>query len=109
MRPKSEFRFNRTLWLPVGVVVALALIFSLASSAFPTVRNLTIVSAQASTLLIVCTGATFVVLMGSIDLSVGAVVLLVGAISAKIGSIDHFDTRQWVEPAGCDCLSTVGH
>jgi ribose transport system permease protein len=84
MRPKSEFRFNRTLWLPVGVVVALALIFSFASSAFPTVRNLTIVSAQASTLLIVCTGATFVVLMGSIDLSVGAVVLLVGAISAKI-------------------------
>jgi ribose transport system permease protein len=45
---------------------------------------LTIVSAQASTLLIVCIGATFVVLMGSIDLSVGAVVLLVGAVCVKI-------------------------
>lgn len=45
---------------------------------------MTIVSAQASTLLIVCIGATFVVLMGSIDLSVGAVVLLVGAVCVKI-------------------------
>ncbi|MBV9488645.1 MAG: ABC transporter permease, partial [Verrucomicrobia bacterium] len=75
---------NRSVWLPIGVVAALALFFSLASSAFPTVRNLTILSAQASTLLIVCTGATFVVLMGSIDLSVGAVVLLVGALSVTI-------------------------
>jgi ribose transport system permease protein len=84
MRSKSEFHVDRALWLPIGVVVALALFFSFASSAFFTVRNLTILSAQASTLLIVCTGATFVVLMGSIDLSVGAVVLLVGAVSAKV-------------------------
>jgi ribose transport system permease protein len=84
MRSKSEFHVDRSLWLPIGVVVALALFFSFASSAFFTVRNLTILSAQASTLLIVCTGATFVVLMGSIDLSVGAVVLLVGAVSAKV-------------------------
>jgi ribose transport system permease protein len=84
MRLGSAFHADRTFWLPLGVVVVLALFFSFASSAFPTVRNLTILSAQASTLLIVCTGATFVVLMGSIDLSVGAVVLLVGAISAKL-------------------------
>jgi ribose transport system permease protein len=81
---KVEIRLDRSLWLPIGVVVALGLFFSFASSAFPTVRNLTILSAQASTLLIVCIGATFVVLMGSIDLSVGAVVLLVGAVSVKI-------------------------
>jgi ribose transport system permease protein len=81
------FRVDRTLWLPIGVVVALALFFSFASSAFPTVRNLTILSAQASTLLIVCTGATFVMLMGSIDLSVGAIVLLVGAVSAKVENL----------------------
>lgn len=80
----SRASINRSLWLPVGVVAALAIFFSFASSAFPTVRNLTILSAQASTLLIVCTGATFVVLMGSIDLSVGAVVLLVGALSVTI-------------------------
>jgi ribose transport system permease protein len=84
MRSKFEFRLDRSLWLPIGVVIALVVFFSFTSSAFPTVRNLTILSAQVSTLLIVCIGATFVVLMGSIDLSVGAVVLLVGAVSVQI-------------------------
>lgn len=81
---KPSFRPDRSLWLPLGVVLALAIFFSFTSGTFATVRNFTIISAQASTLLIVCTGATFVVLMGSIDLSVGAVVLLVGAACVKI-------------------------
>ena len=84
MRSKVQFRLDRSLSLPIGVVIALAIFFSFTSSAFATVRNLTILSAQASTLLIVCVGATFVVLMGSIDLSVGAVVLLVGAVCVEI-------------------------
>jgi ribose transport system permease protein len=83
-RGKPTLRSDRTLWLPLGVVLALVIFFSCTSGTFPTVRNFTIISAQASTLLIVCTGATFVVLMGSIDLSVGAVVLLVGAVCVKI-------------------------
>jgi ribose/xylose/arabinose/galactoside ABC-type transport system permease subunit len=84
MKLKPGFRLDRSLWLPLGVVVALAIFFSCTSGTFATVRNLTIISAQASTLLIVCIGATFVVLMGSIDLSVGAVVLLVGAVCVKV-------------------------
>jgi len=84
MSSKSRIRIDRSLWLPLGVVIVLTIFFSLTSNAFASIRNLTIVSAQASTLLIVCIGATFVVLMGSIDLSVGAVVLLVGAVSVKI-------------------------
>lgn len=72
------------LWLPIGVVLALVVIFSLSSEAFFTVRNFTAISGQASTLLIACLGASFVVLMGSIDLSVGAVVLLVGAVTVKV-------------------------
>ncbi len=84
MSLKSRIHIDRSLWLPLGVVIVLTIFFSLTSTAFASVRNLTIVSAQASTLLIVCIGATFVVLMGSIDLSVGAVVLLVGAVSVKI-------------------------
>lgn len=84
MSSKSRIHIDRSLWLPLGVVVVLTIFFSLTSTAFASIRNLTIVSAQASTLLIVCIGATFVVLMGSIDLSVGAVVLLVGAVSVKI-------------------------
>lgn len=84
MSSKPGIHFDRSLWLPLGVVILLTIFFSLTSPSFPSVRNLTTVSAQASTLLIVCIGATFVVLMGSIDLSVGAVVLLVGAVSVKI-------------------------
>lgn len=70
--------------LPLLVVVALLAWFSLATEAFFSLRNLTALSGQASTLLLACTGATFVILMGSIDLSVGAVVLLVGALAVKL-------------------------
>jgi len=84
MSSKSRIHIDASLWLPLGVVIVLTIFFSLTSTAFASIRNLTIVSAQASTLLIVCIGATFVVLMGSIDLSVGAVVLLVGAVCVKI-------------------------
>lgn len=67
------------LWLPVGVVVVLFAFFALATPSFLTLRNATGVLGQASTLLLACLGASFVVLMGSIDLSVGAIVLLVGS------------------------------
>src|SRR6476646_39969 len=84
MTLKPAFRLDRTLWLPLAVVAAFVIFFSSTSGTFATVRNFTIISAHASTLLIVCIGATFVVLMGSIDLSVGAVVLLVGAVCVKV-------------------------
>lgn len=66
--------------LPVGVVLVLVIAFSASSDAFLSFRNLTAVASQASILLLASTGATFVILMGSIDLSVGAIVLLVGAV-----------------------------
>lgn len=72
------------LWLPIAVVLALFAFFSVASEAFKTVRNMTGMLGQASTLLLACLGASFVILMGSIDLSVGAIVLLVGAITVKV-------------------------
>ena len=59
---------------------ALVVVFSVSSDAFLSFRNLTAVASQASILLLASTGATFVILMGSIDLSVGAIVLLVGAV-----------------------------
>jgi len=68
----------------VAVVVALALFFSLTTESFFTVRNMTGILGQASTLLLACLGASFVILMGSIDLSVGAIVLLVGAVTVQI-------------------------
>ncbi len=75
--------------LPVAVVVSLIVFFSIATESFLTVRNMTGILGQASTLLLACLGASFVILMGCIDLSVGAIVLLVGAITVK--SLNLFD------------------
>jgi ribose transport system permease protein len=81
----DRFRHSdKSIWLPVAVVAALVIFFSLATDSFATLRNFTAVSGQAGTLLMVCLGATFVVLMGSIDLSIGAIVLLVGAASVLV-------------------------
>jgi ribose transport system permease protein len=77
------------LWLPLAVVLALVVVFSFGSDAFLSLRNMTGILGQASTLLLACLGASFVILMGSIDLSVGAIVLLVGAISVK--ALNQFD------------------
>ncbi len=76
--------FSSGMGLPIAVVLALITFFSISSEAFLTLRNLTAISGQASTLLLACLGATFVILMGSIDLSVGAMVLLVGAVTVKV-------------------------
>ena len=51
------------------------------SPAFFTWRNLAATTGEAATLLIASLGATFVILMGSIDLSVGANVLLVATVT----------------------------
>jgi ribose transport system permease protein len=66
--------------LPIAVIIVLIVAFAVSTDAFLTFRNLTAVASQASILLLASTGATFVILMGSIDLSVGAIVLLVGAV-----------------------------
>jgi len=82
-RARSGWR-TQSIWLPLIVVVALTIFFSLATESFFTLRNMTGILGQASTLLIACLGASFVVLMGSIDLSVGAIVLLVGAVTVQV-------------------------
>jgi ribose/xylose/arabinose/galactoside ABC-type transport system permease subunit len=74
-------QFTTGIWLPIAVVLGVIVFFSFASDAFLSWRNLTAISGQASTLLLACLGATFVILMGSIDLSVGAMVLLVGSVT----------------------------
>lgn len=67
--------------LPIAGVLVLVIAFSVSTEAFLSFRNLTAVASQVSILLLASTGATFVILMGSIDLSVGAIVLLVGAVA----------------------------
>lgn len=87
--PPLRLRGLNGVWLPIAVVVVLVIFFSLMTDAFFSLRNMTGILGQASTLLLACLGASFVILMGSIDLSVGAIVLLVGAITVK--ALNAFD------------------
>ena len=103
------------VWLPVGVVIALGAFFAVATPSFLTLRNASGILGQASTLLLACLGASFVVLMGSIDLSVGAMVLLAGAVTVtalNAGGIGVlalplavvFGTGLGLRERGCLCL-----
>ncbi len=90
-QPKSTGFFGRDgvrRFFPILLLVALALAFSLTSSRFLQFNNLMIVAQQAVVLLVAALGMTFVVIAGSIDLSVGAIVAIAALFAAKTsGSI----------------------
>lgn len=68
--------------LPVSAWLVLLIYFSLASPVFLTQTNLLNIIRQSSVLLVVGLAGTFVILIGSIDLSVGSVVTLTGIVTA---------------------------
>src|SRR4029079_4260601 len=83
---------DRGTWLPLVVVLALVVVFSFTSPALFTWRNFAATTGEAATLLIVSLGASFVILMGSIDLSVGAIVLLVATVTVAL--LQHFQSSD---------------
>jgi ribose transport system permease protein len=73
---------NTTLIL--AVLVALLGVFAVARpGSFATIPNLRNVATDASTLLVVAVGMTFVIITSGIDLSVGSVLVFSGVIAAK--------------------------
>ena len=75
-------------FFPIFLLLALAIAFSLTSARFLQFNNLMIVAQQAVVLLVAALGMTFVVIAGSIDLSVGAIVAIAALVAAKTsGSI----------------------
>jgi ribose transport system permease protein len=68
----------------VFVLLALILLFSLVSSSFFTVRNLTNIVTQNTYFIIVALGLSFVLISGGIDLSVGYMMSLVGVVTAMM-------------------------
>ncbi len=71
--------------LILGVLVALLAVFGAARpSSFATVPNLRNIATDASTLLVVAVGMTFVIITAGIDLSVGSVLVFSGVIAAKV-------------------------
>lgn len=79
----GRFHLDRVIgFIPLVVLIALVVFFSLASPTFLSVQSVATMGAQAGILLCAAIGLTFVVLAGSIDLSVGAVALLTGTVVA---------------------------
>lgn len=87
--PGTGRRFRREdarRFFPVLLLVALVAVFSLASGRFLQFNNLIIVAQQAVVLLVAALGLTFVIIAGSIDLSVGAIVALSALVAAATSS-----------------------
>ncbi|PMP75901.1 MAG: ribose ABC transporter permease, partial [Chloroflexus aggregans] len=62
-----------------GILVALAIWFTLFSPQFLTVNNLLTLALQTSLIALVAIGMTFTIITGGIDLSVGSTAALAGA------------------------------
>jgi len=71
-------------WFPVGLLVLLCLGFALTSDRFLTVGNGLIIMQQSAVLLVAAVAMTFVIVSGSIDLSVGSIVALSALAAAAL-------------------------
>lgn len=80
--PRRFRREDVRRFFPILLLVVLVAIFSLASPRFLQFNNLMIVAQQAVVLLVAALGMTFVIIAGSIDLSVGAIVALAALVAA---------------------------
>lgn len=69
---------------PLLVLVALGVVFATLNPVFATPENARNILYLAAVLLVASCGATFVILMGSIDLSVGAIATLSGVVAALL-------------------------
>jgi len=78
----------RTIILPLVAIVVLIAYFSYINPLFFSVSNALNIGRQSSVLLMVALAGTVVILIGSIDLSVGALVTLTGILAAL--SVDQF-------------------
>jgi ribose transport system permease protein len=79
-------RWARTLrdLMPYIGLIAVVLFFTLASDFFLTARNFQRLATDSATLMLVAFGMTLVILVGEIDLSVGAVVSLLSVAMAQL-------------------------
>jgi ribose transport system permease protein len=70
--------------VPFGALIAVCLIFAVTAPGFVSYDNAVNVVGQSAVLLVIALGSAFVILMGSIDLSVGAIASLTGIVAAKL-------------------------
>lgn len=75
-------RFSLRQYFPVLLLIGLCLVFTIVTPRFFRFQNFMIISQQAVVLLVTALGMTFVIIGGSIDLSVGSQVALSALIAA---------------------------
>ena len=70
--------------MPIITLAVLVLVMTIGTPRFFTLSNMTGMMEQGSTLLVMGLGETFVILLGSIDLSIAALAALVTIIAAML-------------------------
>jgi ribose transport system permease protein len=81
-------------WAPLAVLAALCLLVSLFNGNFLSLSNFVRLLSSASIPLVLCMGATFIILMGSIDLSVEGTVALTAVLVSLLVAND-ITGRDW--------------
>src|SRR5690554_3546736 len=80
---KSEIQKKISSYGFVIVLVAIVVVMSLIAPSFLTTRNIMNLLRQISIVGIAACGATFVILLGEIDLSVGSIIAFAGVLFAS--------------------------
>lgn len=75
-----KFNFRKTF--PLILLIALSAVFTIINPRFFTYNNFTIISQQMVVTLVAALGMTFVIVIGSVDLSVGSIVALCALVTA---------------------------
>lgn len=78
----------------LGSLVILAAVFAVTSSAFLTVNNGMTIALQVTSIALLGIGATYVIITGGIDLSVGSVLALAGVVAAL--AVKDLGTPIWL-------------
>ena len=91
-------RRRYSIILPLVLLVVLVVVFAISSDVFLTSRNFSNIFRQSAVLLIVAMGATFIILQGSIDLSVGSIVAFSSICAALL--VDIWDIGLWAIGGG---------
>ncbi|MHB1303108.1 MAG: ABC transporter permease [Acidiphilium sp.] len=97
-------------YAPLFALIGVILIFTAADPSFLSSRNLAAIISQASVLLIAATGQTFIILLGSIDLSTEGVMAMSSMIVALLvaNSQNHMDLGLWGLLIAIGCGAVFG-
>ena len=110
-RPAFDARALGRLALRYALVLILAaflLVLAVSNHSFLTLSNLNVILIQVAANALLATGATFVILTGGIDLSVGSIVGLSGVVAALIAQDDGWLTTSEAIALGALAGGAVG-